>query len=270
MVLSMVVPDYTLLDRADIASRMFHLDSDGIPDMFGRWDPLPEGASSHLVTGAGITLACRFFLHSKKSPSILFFHGNGEVASDYNNIYPHTYEQGINLFAAEYRGYSSSYGTPTYSTMLSDAHHIYRYFREYLERQSFTGKAFVMGRSLGTAPALELAAYYQDYFDGGIIESGSGGSKGWDRWFQSSTDRSTLVNLQVSHAEKLKRIYLPLLSIHGELDSMVPVKSVFELQDMVSSKVKETAIISNVGHNTIFLRGMNQYMDALRSFITTV
>ena len=201
--------------------------------------------------------------------SIMFFHGNGEVASDYNNIYPHTYEQGINLFAAEYRGYSSSYGTPTYSTMLSDAHHIYRYFREYLERQSFTGKAFVMGRSLGTAPALELAAYYQDYFDGVIIESGSGGSKGWDRWFQSSTDRSTLVNLQVSHAEKLKRIYLPLLSIHGELDSMVPVKSVFELQDMVSSKVKEIAIIPNVGHNTIFLRGMNQYMDALRSFITT-
>jgi alpha-beta hydrolase superfamily lysophospholipase len=270
MVLSMVVPDYTLLDRADIASRMFHLDSDGIPSMFGRWDPLPDGASSHLVTESGIALACRFFLQAKASPVILFFHGNGEVASDYNNLYPHMYEHGINLFAAEYRGYSSSYGTPTYSRMLSDAHHVYRYFREYLERQSFTGKVFVMGRSLGAAPALELAAYYQDYFDGVIIESGSGGSKGWDRWFQGSMDRSTLVSLQVSHAAKLKRIHLPLLSIHGELDSTVSVESAWELQDMVSSKVKEIAIISNAGHNTIFLRGMSQYMDALGSFIAAV
>jgi hypothetical protein len=41
-----------------------------------------------VVTAGGVALACRFFLHSNDSPSVLFFHGNGEVVSDYNNIYP--------------------------------------------------------------------------------------------------------------------------------------------------------------------------------------
>ena len=266
----MDVPDYTLLDRPDISSRTFHLDSDGIPNLFGKWEPLPDGASSHVVTIAGVSLACRLFLHNKNSPSVLFFHGNGEVVSDYNHLYRHTYERGINFFAAEYRGYGSSYGAPQYSTMLSDAHHIYRYFRNYLEGQSFGGKVFVMGRSLGAASALELAAYYQDYFDGVIIESGSAGLNGWDRWFQESADRTKLHILQISHTAKLKQIQIPLLTIHGGSDNMVPLESAFELQDMVSSEVKALTVIPKVGHNTIFLLGIQEYIEALGSFINTV
>jgi alpha-beta hydrolase superfamily lysophospholipase len=265
----MVGPDYTLLDRSDIASRTFHLDAAGIPALFGRWEPLPDGASSHVVTAGGVALACRFFLHSNDSPSVLFFHGNGEVVSDYNNIYPYTYAQGINFFAAEYRGYGSSYGTPTYSTMLSDAHHIFKYFMEYLERQAFGGKIFVMGRSLGAASALELAACYPDAFRGVIIESGSVGMRGLDRWFQGPVERTKLRNLQDSHVAKLKGIQIPLLTIHGKEDNIVPLAHAFELQDAVSSEVKKLTIIPEVGHNTIFLFGIKPYIEALGSFVCT-
>ena len=263
----MDIPDYTLLDRPELVSRTFHLDSDGIPSSFGRWEPLPEGASSHVVDASGVALACRLFFHGDNSPSILFFHGNGEVVSDYNNIYPHTYAQGINLFAAEYRGYGSSFGAPKYSTMLSDAHHIYRYFMEYLGQGSLGGKVFVMGRSLGAASTLELAAYYQGDLDGIIIESGSSGMNGWERWFTGAGELAKLRGLQENHIEKLKGIRIPLLTIHGERDNMVPVERAFELQDMVSSEVKRLKIIPNVGHNTIFLHGMQPYMEALGSFV---
>lgn len=266
----MGIPDYTLLDTPEISSRMFQLDSDGIPSSFGRWEPLPEGASSHVVNAAGVALACRLFPSKESSSSILFFHGNGEVVSDYNNIYPHIYPRGISLFAAEYRGYGASYGTPTYSTMISDAHHVYRYFIESLKQESGGDKIFVMGRSLGAAAALELAAYYQDDLDGVIIESGSAGMNGWDRWFRGSDELAKLRNLQGNHRDKLKSISIPLLTIHGDKDAVVPLERAFELHDMVASEVKVLDIIPNVGHNTIFLYGMETYMQSLESFINKV
>ena len=58
--------------------------------------------------------------------------------------------------------------------------------------------------------------------------------------------------------------------MHGDKDAVVPLERAFELQDMVASEVKVLSIIPNVGHNTMFLRGMETYMRSLESFIDKV
>ena len=259
--------DYSLLDRDDISSTMFHA-------RFGDWLPPLDGASDHIVSvggppsNGGTWISCRFFPYDKSSPSILYFHGNGEVVSDYNNMYRHSRQYGINIFAAEYRGYGASYGTPTFSNMLSDAHDIYDYFRNFLLAQGYVDKLFVMGRSMGASPALELASHYQESFKGIIIESGSGGVNGWDRWIRPSDDPGAWNRMTVLHMEKLKSITLPLLTIHGEVDDIIPLSRAIELQEAVSSHPKELIVIPKAGHNTMFVVGMNKYMESLSKFVT--
>ena len=67
-------------------------------------------------------VSCRFYKGNAEWPWILFFHGNGEVVSDYDEISPFYFKRKINLVVADYRGYGKSGGTPTITDMLSDAH----------------------------------------------------------------------------------------------------------------------------------------------------
>jgi hypothetical protein len=61
----------------------------------------------------------------------------------------------MSFLVVDYRGYGQSDGKPTASSLLSDAHPIFRKARRWLERQRRTGLIIVMGRSLGSVPALD-------------------------------------------------------------------------------------------------------------------
>ena len=61
-----------------------------------------------LPAGDGVSLGCRFYACGQDSPSLLFFHGNGEVVGDYDDVAGIYNERGINLFAVDYRGYGVS------------------------------------------------------------------------------------------------------------------------------------------------------------------
>lgn len=58
------------------------------------------------------------------------------------------------------------------SSMMRDCHTIYDFTKKWLSDNGCTGRFIVMGRSLGSAPALELASAHEDKIDGLIIESG--------------------------------------------------------------------------------------------------
>src|SRR3990172_11975924 len=84
--------------------------------------PPPPGAADYPIPVApGVALACRLHTADKAAPTILFFHGNGEVMSDYDDIAPAYGRLGINLCVVDYRGYGASTGRPTIAAMLTDA-----------------------------------------------------------------------------------------------------------------------------------------------------
>ena len=58
------------------------------------------------------------------------------------------------------------------TTMMKDCHAVFEFTREWLKENGFTGSFIVMGRSLGSASALELASRKKDSVDGLIVESG--------------------------------------------------------------------------------------------------
>ena len=143
-------PDYALLDRSGGGS-VFYPRGDSFPP--------PAGASDHLIeVEPGIAVAARFYTSDPSLPTVPYFHRDGEVASDHDDIAPLYHEAGVNLFVAEFRGYGKSGGRPSLAGVIADCRPIVESFHATLDQQGFDARRFVMGRSLGTHAALGRGA----------------------------------------------------------------------------------------------------------------
>ncbi|MCH8225878.1 MAG: alpha/beta hydrolase [Chloroflexi bacterium] len=249
--------DYSVLDTPDISMNSFY------PRQ--AWTSTPTGAEDHSVAvQEGVALSCRFFPVELEDPTILFFYGNGETAVDYDGIAPLYNQVGVNFFVADYRGYGNSGGSPAFSTMLSDAHKVLEALRMTLKKGGYSGPVFVMGRSMGRHAAFELAANSADGVKGLIIESGRA-SLGQ---FANGIDPSLAETLKAEYLDKVRSITMPVLVIHGEVDTLAPVEGAVEMYDDFVSDQKRLVIIPGAGHNDLLHRGIEQYFVAIRDFVS--
>ena len=251
--------DYALVDRLGIGRQMFF----PRPDV----SPPPRGAEDFRIEVAPeIAVHARLHSASRSSPTILFFHGNGEVVSDYDDVADVYRGIGLGFFIADYRGYGGSDGTPGFAAIIEDAHPIATRFHAILDERGFTGKRFVMGRSMGSHPALELGAKYPARFSGLILESGVGHLSRLVRFFSGRPVTPEAQALFDAHADKVRSIKLPTLVMHGREDELVPVETAIEFYGMLTAPEKEMVVIPGVGHNDIFYRGRERYFAAIGAF----
>lgn len=226
----------------------------------------PENAFDFYVSADDdVSLHCRFYDKSPELPSILFFHGNGEIVSDYDGFAPLYNAAGANLVVAEYRGYGDSDGTPTFTALLEDAHRIFEAVKNELARRKFGSKLYIMGRSLGSVPALELAATYQGDSKGLIIESGFVCASRIARRLGFSEEY--LEPLEQECRQKIQRIRLPALIIHGEEDTLVPLTEAEAIFSLLETDDKKLVVIPYADHNTLLFEGEEEYFSALAAFI---
>lgn len=253
-------PDYSLVDQTPFASSMF------VPRPV--WRPPPEGATDIAVpVDEGIALVARFYRHHAVAPTILFFHGNGEVAVEYDSL-AHLYRQaGVNLIVVDYRGYGASGGHSSFATMLRDAHTVLRAVRAGLAGEGFSGSLFTMGRSLGVQAAAEIAAQYPDQLAGLIVESGAASVARMVASLTQMGQAAAADELARRHEAKLRSIRIPVLMLHGEQDDLIPLDTALGFYELLESHDKRLVIIPAAGHNNILLVGMRQYFTALQEFI---
>jgi hypothetical protein len=223
------------------------------------------GAESHLIPVAqDVAVGARFHLAGKGRPSILFFHGNGEIVTDYEEMGLLYTQMGINFLPVDYRGYGCSTGQPTVTAMMRDARVILDYIRTWLSEQGYTGPLLVMGRSLGSAPALELANRCPSVIDGLIIESGFARIGpllrliGIDMTLYGLSEGQGPRNL-----DKIRQWNKPLLVIHAEYDQIISFTEGQALFEASPAADKKLLMIPNATHNDIFFRGMNAYLQAI-------
>ena len=257
-------PELEALDRPEILQFIF----------YPRKDYLEQPAASDISTGLipvdeAVSISYVFYIGKKNNPNILFFHGNGEVASDYVPIGSIYNQLGLNLFVADYRGYGSSGGKPTLSDMIKDAHPIFEGFKQILKDRGFTGNLFIMGRSLGSASAIELASHYGSQLKGLIIESGFASVYNLLKYLGFPLKSLGIVVPESPYSLKVVRnITIPTLVMHGEYDQIVPLEEGRALYETIPAKGKSLIIIPGVDHNTIMSGGMQQYLKAMQDFIS--
>jgi alpha-beta hydrolase superfamily lysophospholipase len=253
------VPDFSLLDRPQIRSVMFYPQPDR--------SPAPSGAHDVMIPAAhDVSLHARIYAGVADRPSIIFFHGNGELVSDYDDIATLYSRAGLNLVVSDYRGYGQSTGEPTYTTMMTDAHLVKSAILSELEGLGWQRGRYLMGRSLGALSALELAATDSSGVRGVILESGAASVRGWTR-FVSPGEEAAWAELAEAQRQRIASIRLPLLTIHGASDQLIPVERAIETHETAGSVRKELLIVPGAGHNDLLAVGMRAYFDALSAFI---
>ena len=251
---------YHPLDRPEILSFIFYLRRD--------FTKAPPNASDHFIpVDKDISISCRFYTHSQSSPSIIFFHGNGEVVSDYDYIAPMYNQLGINLFVADYRGYGASQGSPTFSNTISDAPIIFTAFTDLLSESHYSGGIFVMGRSLGSISAIEITHRYHEQIKGLIIESGFASIVNLLSHLGLPAKSLGIKDVDFPNLAKIRAITMPMLIIHGEYDSLIPPSEAEALFTASATRDKRLVIIPKADHNDIMWVGMERYLEAIKEFV---
>lgn len=251
-----------LWDHPEIVYRLF------FPRQEFAGEPNPLNAKNHFIKVTDdIAIGCRFYPVRNAAPNILYFHGNGETVPDYDYVAPVYQKKGLNLFVTDYRGYGMSDGSPTSGSMIRDTHPIFQGFIAFLQNLNYTGDLFVMGRSVGSAPAIEVAYHYQQQIKGLIIESGfASGRNQLKRLGVSHLFRDVKDLIGFGNDLKIKEITIPTLIIHGEDDEIIPVTEGKALYDLSGAKEKYSLFIPNAGHNDLMMRGLDAYMGAIKRF----
>jgi alpha-beta hydrolase superfamily lysophospholipase len=244
------------LDRPEIARRLFHPRPDPNP-------PRP-GRDAFVAAPDGVRLHLRQHLADKRLPTLLLFHGNGEIAADYDDLAPFLANIGLNLIVGEFRGYGLSEGTPEASRLAGDAAVELDFVRRQLAEAGYSPRLIVMGRSLGSACALSLAATRPGDMDALALESAFAATLpllrvlGLDARFYGITEADGFGNLE--HA---RRFAGATLVIHGASDDLIDPGDARLLYAASPAPQKRLLLIPGAGHNDLFFVGRRQYLDAL-------
>ncbi|MCU0579874.1 MAG: alpha/beta hydrolase [Desulfobacterota bacterium] len=229
----------------------------------------PPGAEDRLFSLApGVEIGARFYLTDPKNTDLLFFHGNGEIAADYDDLGPCFNRWGINLLVVDYRGYGRSTGTPSVSTLLPDALEVFDRVDAWRRENRRTGPFLVMGRSLGSAPAIEIARARRERIAALVLDSA----------FAHSLPLLELLGIPVQalgireedgfrNLEKIAFASKPTLLIAGSRDELIPPSESETLLQQSGAHRKELVLVPGAGHNDIFTRCGEGYFDLVARFI---
>ena len=267
-------PDYSLLDRPDVLQFLFHPRPElPLPPIQAAdsADSTPAKSDILIPVEEDVEIGARFHMAAQSGVNILFFHGNGEIVADYDELGPLYHQMGVNFIAVDYRGYGRSTGQPTVTAMMRDCHVIFEFVRNWLKQNHFPGPIILMGRSLGSASVLELAAACQDSTGGLIVESG----------FAYAGPLLQLLGIDLDalgfkeekgfgNIDKIKMYHKPTLIIHAEFDHIIPFSDGEALYAACPAADKAFLKIPGANHNDIFMRGLQPYMAAVSNMVERV
>ena len=253
--------EYTFLDRPEILMGLFHPRPE-----YGSMDSVANAIDVLIPVEGDIRVAGRFHVAEKSVPNFLFFHGNGEIVSDYDALGPVYNRMGMNFLVVDYRGYGRSTGMPTVSNMMRDCHAIFDFTREWLGGNGYGGAFIVMGRSLGSAPALQLINHYKDLIDGLVLESSFAYTAPFlELLGVNSSSMAFSEDKGFRNLDKIRVWDKRTLIIHAEFDHIFPFSEGQALYDACPSRCKKLLKIPGANHNDIFMRGLEAYMKAVKA-----
>ncbi len=235
---------------------------------FPRADSSPVFAGSdeyYIDAGKDVRIHARCHPNPDAKLSLLFFHGNGEIVSDYDNLAQHFSSLGAELIIADFRGYGKSTGSPTLRSTLEDAHVIFDYLKK---EEVFKNIVCVMGRSLGGAPTIELCSKRSD-IQACVLESAYADPVPLVERRGLKIDKTTPEeDALFNNSLKISMAKCPTLIMHGADDFLISPQEAKLNYDNSGAKIKTLEILEGVGHNDMMMNP--SYFSTLKRFFDSL
>lgn len=223
----------------------------------------------HIASGSGIDAGDLFGwwlpADNEGAPTILYLHGNDKNISSANDLerVVRLRSMGFNLLMVDYRGYGkSSGGAPSEAKVYEDAEASWEYLIK--QRSSIPKRTFIFGHSLGGAIAIDLATRHPEA--AGIIAESN---------FTSMTDMGQLefpflptdllLNQRFDSMDKIRKLKIPLLLIHGTWDNLAPYQMTQRLFDS-APQPKFMKLIEGGEHGNDIIIAPLEFRAAIEDF----
>jgi hypothetical protein len=218
----------------------------------------------------GTRLACAYHETDPAAPTVVHFHGNGEVVADYLDGFPGLINRmGYNCFFAEFRGYGGSTGTPQFGKMLEDV----------LPTIKAPGcaeeKIILFGRSVGSLFAIKAAELFPNVA-GMILESAIAdpierlllrvdpGELG-----TTPAGLAAAITAAIDIRAIISDFSRPTLILHTLHDGLIDVSHAERLADWCGGPTR-LKIFPDGNHNTIMFDNGRQYFALVNEFLSSL
>jgi len=220
----------------------------------------------YFTTADGVRLNGWFIPHRDARATLVWFHGNaGNISHRVENIKLLHDKVKINIFIFDYRGYGRSAGSISEEGSYRDGVAALDFVRQQLGVEAKS--LIIFGRSLGAAVAAEVALRFP--CRGLILETPFTSIRDMAKTVFPVLPIGPLLQTRYDVVEKVGRIKVPLLVLHGDHDDVVPYeqgKKVFA----AAREPKEFYTIKGATHNDTYIVGGDAYFQRLRRFVETV
>lgn len=205
-------------------------------------------------------------------PTIVFAHGNGgNIGDRYAMLLPFI-QKGYGFLAFDYRGYGKSTGSPSEEGFYKDMQAASRYLQQV--QQIPPDQQIAMGESIGSAVAVESASHIP--FRAVVIFSTLTNTPAVASHLRDTNGLGWLSCLPITQImrqrfdslARMHHIHAPLIIMHGEADSMMPLSMPKTLYAQAGSRHKKLLIIPQAGHNNVLMLGEQRLLPALDALLT--
>jgi hypothetical protein len=226
--------------------------------------PRPHDAKYHGIETVNLTTSDGLSLFAWHWPghlpaTLVIFHGNAGHRGHRLDWIRDLHGLGYGVFALDYRGYGGSEGSPTEEGFYRDGEAVLGW----LGKQGIRDLVY-FGESLGCAVAVEMAKRQPPFAL--ILQSGFSSALDVAQKAYPYLPVRLLMKDRFDSKQKMAKIFCPALFIHGERDSIIPLKLGRALYK-VANEPKTWFPIAEADHNDLPWVGGKTYLDGIQGFL---
>ncbi len=220
------------------------------------WLDLPTGGRAHAWSYVPADLPA-------SAPVVLFFHGNGENLETlrWAGVFEEMGELGVAVFAADFPGYGRSSGTPTEEGLIAMGDAAVAWVKKRHPERPLV----VAGWSLGAALAIATVDRHPKDVRGLIALSPWTTLAEVARGIFPEVAVRMMLKEHYDSRSAAKRIQVPALVIHGEMDDLIPAAHGKEISSVLAGPARWVPV-SRTGHNDLL--GRREVWEAMTQFLS--
>jgi fermentation-respiration switch protein FrsA (DUF1100 family) len=218
-----------------------------------------------ITTEDGVKIHGWFVPADSALATLIMSHGNAGNISHRIPIIRELQRRKFNVLMFDYRGYGRSEGSPDEEGIYKDGRAVFDYALKLPEVDP--RRVILWGTSLGGAVAVDVALHRRAA--GLILESTFSSAGDVARMIYPFLPVHFVLRSQFNSAEKIQNITIPVLVMHGNRDSIIPIALGRKLY-RAANDPKEFYEITGADHNDTFFTGGNAYYDKVTLFARTV